>query len=339
VRRRKLACLVCASAGTLAVAACGTSGSANSSSGAVIQAKVSISQVAGTAMYNSAVKFGELLSQYTDGRVTVKVYPNSELGSSASILQGCESGTIAVCAEAGLSTANDAVQVPQTAYMFPSYAVMQAATNSAPVLAAFQPAFAKVGLSFMGFWGVGPSDIFTTSTAVTTPTNLRGLRLRVANAYLGALQYSPLGADPVTLSSDQITTALSTHLIDGMDEPITTVTSAGWSAEMHNLTLTQDAFIQTPVAVSEKFLNELPATDRPAVEKAFLQTLSLNLSESNADAAAALKKLESDGFNVIHPDVNTFKAAEAEVLQKVEAKYPTITKLMLDQIKSPQAGS
>lgn len=305
--------------------------------GAAVTGNISISQVQNTAMYYSAVKMANLVKKYTHGAVQLKVYPNSELGSSTAILQGCEAGTIAVCAEAGLGTAVDAVQVPQTPWMFPSFHIMQEAVNSAPVLADLRAQFKPANLTFLGFWGVGGSDIMTVSKAVLSPGDLRGLRLRVANAYLGSLEYDPLKADPVSLPSTEITSALSTHTIDGMDEPITTMLSAGWTSEMHYLSILNDAFIQTPVAASSKFIASLPADDQSAVERAFQQTLGSNIVLANKDEDAALTSLKKSGVDVLRPATAPFQKADAGIVSEVEKTYPIVTKLLLKETKKLEA--
>lgn len=323
----------------LSLAACSSSNNAGGSGGGgkTVTGNISVSQPAGTPIAEVAEDFANAVKQATDGRVVLKVYPHDELGSGTSIVQGCEQGTIAFCQEQALSSVVPSIQAPQAPYLFTSIDNASQVLNASSLTSEWKSEFKAKGLDYLGQWALPPSSIGTVSTPVKTPTDFKSLRLRVPNALIGALMFKPVGADPVQINSTQVTTSLSTHAIDGIDDPLPTLITEGWIDQLHYLTISNDWYGADALVASDKFMSQLSAADQSAVQTAFNTTLAQNNSLENAQQQQALTKVKSMNVQVIQLDsIAPFKQAFSSVNPALEKDYPTIMPLVIKAIQQNQ---
>ena len=109
---------------TLVLAGCGAANATSSSkpssvAGPTLILKFSDLQNVHTATTDSALEFAALVKKYTGGKITIQVYPNSELGTVPAQLAGTEAGTIAFYATPDLSAAVPQSNVLGMPYLFP----------------------------------------------------------------------------------------------------------------------------------------------------------------------------------------------------------------------------
>lgn len=309
----------------LPLAACGgSSSSATTGGGKVVEAKFAILQNVGTPTADSAQKLASLVGQYTNGTVKIKVYPNSVLGSSNDQLSGTVADTIQFYATPTLDSVVPAVDALELPYIFPSAQVASTVLNGPALTKSLWDSFPTKGLRVLGVWEVGFSDFLTTQKKVSSPSDLKGLRIRVFNPQLATDEYKLVGADAINLSSDQVVTALSTHTIDGADDPPSTMVGSNWHSSSKYLAVTNLAYVSSPIIVSEKFWTSLSASQQAAVQKAVKQTIAPNLAEAAKANDAAIATMKSAGVAVSTPDQGAFKAAFTPVVQEFAKKNPAV---------------
>lgn len=313
----------------VSLASCGTSTTSASSggsgvSGPSVTAKFADLQAAHTATTDSAMKFAQLVSQYTGGRVKITVYPNSELGTPTSMLQGVEANTIQFYATPDLSAAVPATDVLELPYLFPSAAVASSVLNGPVAQQDIWSKFKPHGLQILGVWSIGYGDILTVNRPINSPADLKGLRIRIFDPFVGGKLFSVLHADGVNLAANQVVTALSTHTIDGADDPPSTMVGSDWYGSAKYLAITNDIWVSSPVVMNTAFFNSLSSSEQAAVTKAFQQTLASNMAEAQQTADSAITTMQSHGITITHPDIAAFQQAVQPVYAQVESAFPGV---------------
>lgn len=291
-----------------------------------VQAKFADLQALHTATTDSALKFASLAKKYSKGSVQITVYPNAELGTGSSILQGLESNTIQFYATPDLSAAVSATDALELPYLFPSAKIGSKVLNGSVTRRILWNQFKSHGLQILGVWSVGYSDILTTNQKIASPADLKGLRLRIFDPYVGTKLFSLVHADGISMASTQVPTALSTHAIDGADDPPSTMYGSNWYGSAHYLAVTDDVYVSSPVVVNSAFYSSLTKSQRAAVAKAFKQTLAQNLKEAAAKNSDAIKKMHAAGIVVTHPKISVFKKTFQPVYGQVETDFPGVVK-------------
>lgn len=325
----------------LSVSACGgstgTGADASGVTGPSVTAKFADLQALHTATTDTAMKFAQLVSQYTGGRVKITVYPNSELGTSTTILQGLEANTIQFYATPDLSAVVPETDVLELPYLFPSAQVASQVLNGSVAQQDIWSKFPSHGLNVMGVWSIGFSSMLTVDRQVNTPADMNGLRIRIFDPYVGTRVFSILHADGISLASNQVVTALSTHTIDGADDPASTMYGSDWYASAHYLALTNMTWVSSPVVVNSAFFNKLSASEQAAVKRAFQDTLAPNMAEAQQTDSDAVSKMQAAGVTVTHPDTTVFQQAVQPVYAQVESAFPNVVEPLQQAVQ--QASS
>jgi tripartite ATP-independent transporter DctP family solute receptor len=319
----------------ISIAACSSSSSSSSATaandsaqGKSVTAKFAILQNSNTPTANSALKFASLVSSDTGGTVTVKVYPNSVLGSADSQLEGTEANTIQFYSTPTLDSVVPSVDSIELPYLFPNATVASKVLNGSALQQSLWSNFPAKGLRVLGVWEVGFSDFLTTSQKVTAPTDLKGLRIRVFNPKLATQEYNLVGADAINLSSNEVVTALSTHTIDGADDPPSTMVGANWYSQAKYLAVTDTSYVSSPVVVSEQFWQSLTSSQQKGIQKALQATIASNLSAAGQANTSGIDEMKSAGITVTSPNKAAFESTFAPVTQQFVQEYPAVVKAL-----------
>ncbi len=167
--------------------------------------------------------WADLVTQRSNGRINVKVYPGSQLvgGDQTRELLAMRQGVVDF---AVLSTINIAPQVREASlfqlpFLVPDHRALDALING------------EVGRDLFGVverrevvplaWGEnGFREISNSKRPLRTPGDLRGLKIRFAAGNIFKDIYETLGANPVQMSFADLQPALSTGAVDGQENPI-----------------------------------------------------------------------------------------------------------------------
>jgi len=170
-----------------------------------------------------AFQWAELVTQRSQGRINVRVYPGSQLvgGDQTRELLAMRQGIIDMCV---FSTINIAPQVReaglfQLPFLMPDHRAFDALINGEPGrdLMAIMDRRDVVGLAFgeNGF-----RELSNSRRAVRTPSDLRGMKIRFAAGAIFNDIYNALGANPLQMSFADLQPALSSGAVDGQENPV-----------------------------------------------------------------------------------------------------------------------
>lgn len=319
--------------GTGILAACGSSKSSKAASpptstqsasfGPVVNAKFAYFVSADTAVGLGATRFASLVAKDTGNTVHITAYPNSELGSVPSVLQAVEGGQIQFAATTNLSAlvpAADAILAP---YIFSTTSQAQSVLNSQALKTGLWDQFQAKHVEILGVWSQGFADLLTTKP-VASPSDVRGLRIRIYDPGVGVPQYKALGADAINMTPSQVFTALSTHAIDGVEDPPATLYGLKWYEAAKYLALTQHAYVSAPIVVSTTFMNSLTTAQRNGLEKAFAETMPYEVAQAGQQDSQAMTALKSAGVHVTSVNRAAWKQALTPLYTTFKAKFPTV---------------
>ena len=162
--------------------------------------------------------FSERVSQLTDGRVTIRLYPGGQLGQEKDSLEltifgGIDFNRINL---APLNSIAPLTRVPALPFLFRSIEHMHAAMDGAPgqqILASLEP-YGLVGLCF---YDSGARSFYNTQHPITTPQDMKGLKIRVQNSDLFVAMVRALGANPTPMPFGEVYQALVQGVVDGAE--------------------------------------------------------------------------------------------------------------------------
>ncbi|MCD7819499.1 MAG: TRAP transporter substrate-binding protein [Lachnospiraceae bacterium] len=165
------------------------------------------------------------LSEMTDGKFTWDVYYNSELGSETEAVELCRNNTVQFVTSnvTTMSSYVESLGVYALPYLFHS------AEDELTYLATADIAYEQwaeleesTGLVTIGFQCSGSRCLSTTGVSqITSPDDLKGVKVRCMEAQVWQDVISALGATPVPVAYTELYTALQTGVVSGQDNPAT----------------------------------------------------------------------------------------------------------------------
>ncbi|GAA0590934.1 DctP family TRAP transporter solute-binding subunit [Craurococcus roseus] len=252
--------------------------------------------------------WADLVTQRSNGRINVKVYPGSQLvgGDQTRELLAMRQGVIDF---AVLSTINIAPQVREASlfqlpFLMPDHRALDALITG------------EVGRDIFGVverrevvplaWGEnGFREISNSKRPLRTPADLRGLKIRFAAGNIFKDIYEALGANPVQMSFADLQPALSTGAVDGQENPINLFLAFRMDtlAQKH---LTIWNYVNDPLifALSKQVWSSFSAADqqlvRECAEEAGKQQIALTRKGLGAPGTdrASLEELQKRGVEV-----------------------------------------
>lgn len=170
-----------------------------------------------------AFQWADLVTQRSQGRITLKVYPGSQLvgGDQTRELLAMRQGVIDM---AVFSTINISPQIREMnlfslPFLMPDHRAYDALING-PVGEDLFHVLATRDVVPVAWGENGFREISNSKREIRTPADLRGMKIRFAAGVIFKEIYEGLGANPVQMSFADLQPALSTGAVDGQENPI-----------------------------------------------------------------------------------------------------------------------
>lgn len=230
--------------------------------------------------HQAALKFKQLVEERSQGKIQVKVYPNSQLGKEMDIINSIQLGTVDMTIT-GESLQNWAPKAALMAvpYAFGSSAEMRSAAASAAGQEICEEIKSKTGLVPLTWFERGPRHL-TSNRPIKTPADLQGLKIRVPNVPIFVKVWETLGAKPTPMAFSEVFTSLQQSTIEAQENPLSLIDSASFFEVQKNVNLTAHVRSWIYVVIGQEKLEQMPA----------------NLQQIVWDAAADMQKYENELF-------------------------------------------
>ncbi len=156
---------------------------------------------------------------------------------------------------------------------------------------------------------------------VSTPSDLKGVKLRMPGSKEWLFLGEALGATPTPLAFGEVYMGLRTGTIDAQDNPLPTVKSAKFFEVTKQITLTGHLVDALFIGVSNKLWNSLGAPQKSALRQAAQMAASYNNENRIADEKQLVDYFKNQGLSVTTPDLDAFrKSVQAAYLGSDYAK-------------------
>lgn len=169
----------------------------------------------------SVEAFGRI-AKATNGRVTIKSFPTSQLGSDPSMISQLRTGALEAVAMPGafLNAIVPLASIENLAYAFPNRETVFRAMDG-DLGKVIRDEFTAKGLVVLDrIWENGFRDITTSTKPIHNVADLAGLKIRVSPGKIRVDTFQSLGASPTPIALSELYTSLQTHVIDAQENPL-----------------------------------------------------------------------------------------------------------------------
>lgn len=251
------------------------------------------------------------IPEVTGGRVSVTVFPNSQLGGVQELIDGVKSGSISMGHHefASLDRVAKDMAVFSAPFVYRDGAHALAATDPAKsqLLQEFNTRLVSGGnMRVIGRLYRGARQM-TAKQAVYSPADLQGKRFRGVPVQLWTTMVRGFGGIPTPVEVSELPTALMTGMVVGQENPLTMINANKLYEVQTHVMMTSHMQNVLPVFINERTWQQIAESDRTAILKALddLAQESLRMAtKAEQDLVGELKKkgmtiiTASDGLKI-----------------------------------------
>ncbi len=267
--------------------------------------------------------FSKEVEKQSNGKLSVKIFPDGQLGTEREVLELLQIGSIAMTKVSAAAMANFAPEykVMGVPYLFRDKAhlfeVLESKTGEN--LLASGDEYLLRGLCF---YDAGSRSFYTKDKLIKTPEDLDGLKIRVMNHQMSVDMVNQMGGSATPMAYGELYTALQQGVVDGAENnPPSFVTSRHYEV-CKFYTLDEHSSIPDVLVIGTKYWESLSGE-----EQKWLKT------------SAQISSKAQQGFwkKNVEECMVTLKAANVEIFKPEKSLFAEKSKLVLEEfIKDPK---
>ncbi len=266
------------------------------------------------------VRMGELLATYSNGQLTLDIYPSEQLGSERQCLELLQIGSLDMTKVSAAVLENFApeMQVFSLPYLFRDDAHTEAVLFG-PIgrdMLAGMDAFLIRGLTY---YDAGKRSFYTRQRPIHSPSDLKGLKIRVQESPTAMQLVRDLGASPTPIAWGELYTALQQGVVDGAENNPPSFHLSRHYEVCKYYTLDEHTAVPDVLMIGISTWNRLSPEQRGWLQMAADSSARYQRQLWKAAEAEALTTIQAAGVTVIRPDKSPFAASTAGALQTAPA--------------------
>jgi len=249
----------------------------------------------------AALMFKQLAEKYTNGKVSVEVYPNSSLYKDKEELEALQLGSVQLLAP---SISKFGPLGVKEFDVFDLPFLMSDDTHArqmmaSPMMGELNKKLEDKGVTPVAYWDNG-TYVYTANVPLNMPDDFRGLKMRIQGSKVLDAVARQLGAIPQIIAFGELYQALQTGVVDGEDN----VPSNIWTQKFYDvqkyLTVSYHGRLTYSLITNKKFWDGLPADIRPNVDRAVKESTQFFNDTAAKDNADALEQIKATGKVQMH---------------------------------------
>jgi len=250
---------------------------------------------------NGALKFKELAEKYTNGKVSVEVYPNSTLYKDKEEIEALQLGSVQMLAPSTAKFAPlgvkefEALDLP---WLFRDDATYSSAMKGEIGKWLFNKLESK-GIHGLAYWDNG-FHMASANKPLINPTDFQGLKIRISGSKIADRYFRDLGSIPQIMAFSEVYQALQTGVVDGCENTPSNYLTQKFHEVQKHITVSYHAHLQYAVIVNSKFWNGLPADVRTQLTKAMDEATDYTNSIAKKENEDALAEIKNSGKTTLH---------------------------------------
>ncbi len=275
-------------------------------------------------------KFAELVSEKTDGEITLQMFHGGTLGNQPDAIEqvrlgGLEIGNFNLGPIGPVAAEANVVSLP---FIFKDVPHMFRVLNGEGG-AKIAEGMAAKGLIPLAWYDAGARSFYNGTKPINAPEDVAGMKVRVMNNDLYSGMISELGGNPSPMAFAEVYQALKTGVVDGAENNWPSYESTGHFEVAGYYSLSQHLIIPECLCINADVYNALSDAHKAAVKEAAVESAELQRKLWTDREATSRKMVEEAGVvtNEI-ADKDPFQAAMAPVYEDYLAANPDLRPLV-----------
>lgn len=257
------------------------------------------------------------LEEVSEGKMTIEIYANQQLGAERECLELLQIGSIDMTKVSAAVIENfiPEFKVLGIPYLFDSRAHMFSVLDGEvgqELLAIGEP----LRLKGMGFYDAGSRSFYSTEAPISEPSSLDGKKIRTMESPMAMEMISTMGGAATPISYGELYTALQTNMVDGAENNPTSFYSSKHYEICKYYVLDEHTSIPDVLFIGTSSWNKLSDQEKKWLKAAVNESVEFQRNLWLSNDQAALKKLKENGVTVIEPNKSQFQEAVSSMIEK-----------------------
>lgn len=283
--------------------------------------RIGLSDAEDNLLAVSLQNYADWVSEETDGRVFIRLYPDEELGDNTEMAQELVTGTLdAMMMPQGV----EATYAPKIAtlglpFLFSSYEQAWAVMDDEEVAVGLTQGLEDYNMIQLAFWENGMRQITNSAREISSPEDVAGLRMRIPDDAMTASIFRELGAETTKFAWSKTYDALAQGTFDGQENPVANIYSGKINEVNKYMTLTNHKYESKNLVFSLSTWKKLPEDIQEILAEG-----AVTFGQEHREAVASheesqIEELKKSGMIINeNPDLEAFKAATRSVYTDFE---------------------
>ena len=276
----------------------------------------------------AAIKFKELAEKKLPGKVTVQVFPSSQLFGDAKELEALLLGDVQFIAPSlsKFDRYTKKLQVFDLPFLFNDIDAVDRFQSSAQGKGLLESMKSR-GLLGLAYWHNGMKELSTDKAQLKRPEDVKGLKFRIQASDVLEAQFRALGANPQKMAFSEVYQALQTGVVNGQENTWSNIYSQKFFEVQKTIAETNHGVIDYMVVTNAKWWDGLPADVKKGLSEAMAEATAYGNKIANDINEGDKKRIADAGKAKIQTlskeDVAAWRKAMEPVWKKFEADIGT----------------
>ena len=270
-------------------------------------------------------KFAQIVEQKSGGRIKVKEFPNSALGSELQQQAALQGGTQEMMS-ASTTTLVGIVKefgVLDFPFLFANAHEADAMLDG-PIGQRLLDRLPEHGLVGLAYWENGFRNVTNSKRPITRAEDLEGLKIRVMQNPVYLETFKTVHANPVPMAFGELFTALESRTVDAQENPYSIILGNKFNEVQKYLSITRHSYNAFIVLMSRQTWDKLSQAEKKIVQDAAIEARAYERQVARAAAGRDLETLKARGMQVNEvapPEIARMRDMLKPVSEKFAASY------------------
>jgi TRAP-type transport system periplasmic protein len=246
-----------------------------------------------------AQKFADLVSEKSNGKMKVRLFPGGSLGGDVQTLSALQGGTINMSM---MGTALVAASVKEYAildlpFLFNDEKEADAVFDG-PVGKKLMEKLSDKRVVGLAYWEHGYRNLTNSKRPIAKLEDIDGLKIRVIQVPIYIDMFNALGANAVPMPLPELYSAMEQKVVDGQENPNIAIDASKFNEVQKYLSTTKHVYNAIIVLYSKKAWDELSADERKILVDAANEAKPYQRKAAREMDSKALENLKTKGMTV-----------------------------------------
>lgn len=220
--------------------------------------------------HQGMLEFDKILQKKTDGKISLKIFSNAQLGSERELIEAVQLGNldmafVSSAPLAGFAKEFYALDMP---FLFKNRASVYKVLDG-EVGKEILDELELVNIKGLGYWENGFRQLSNNSKPITKLSDLSGLKIRTMENEIHLAAWKALGANPAPLAFGELFTALQQGTFDAQEQPLGLFRDMKFQEAQKFITKTNHIYSPYVVIMNKSLFDGFNSKDKEAIEKSF----------------------------------------------------------------------